>query len=155
VDGIDDLLARLLPRQLVVLDGEAVGGMRELLRRTVTYVSERKQFGVPVGSFQAVKHLIADIEVRREVARVFVHQTAIALDQDNGQDVDHLARRLFVMEAYPRVAETAMQCLGGFGYTWEYELHLWYRRALLGQTEPVPIRDLRRLVARAIPAEDQ
>jgi alkylation response protein AidB-like acyl-CoA dehydrogenase len=149
---IGDLLARFMPRQLAVLDGEAAGGMRELLRRTVQYVSERKQFGVPVGSFQAVKHLIADAEVRHEVARIFVRQTAIAIEEDSASDVDHLASRLFAMEAYPRVAETAIQCFGGFGYTWEYELHLWYRRALVEQTQPVPVRDLRRLIGRAIPS---
>jgi alkylation response protein AidB-like acyl-CoA dehydrogenase len=148
---LEDLIAGLMPRELAVLNGEAVGGMRELVRRTVSYVSERKQFGVPVGSFQAVKHLIADAELRHQVSRIFVHRAAMALDDGAGEDVDHLASRLFVVEAYARVAETAMQCFGGFGYTWEYELHRWYRRALLEQTHPVPIRDLRRLVARAIP----
>jgi alkylation response protein AidB-like acyl-CoA dehydrogenase len=147
------LVGRLMARYVSLLNGESLGGMQEIVARTITYVSERRQFDVPVGSFQAVKHLIADAESAREVARVFALQTAASLEEDPSGNIDLLCSRLLVAQAYTRVCETAIQCFGGFGFSWEYAIHFWYRRALLDQTLPISLRDLRHLIATAVPEE--
>jgi acyl-CoA dehydrogenase len=150
---LHDQLPSLMRAYVSMSNGEALGGSGELIRRTVEYVSERRQFGQPVGSFQAVKHLIANAEVAREVARALAHQAAVVPLEQPDSGVDLLCGRVLVAEAFTEVAEIAIQCFGGFGFTWEYELHLWYRRALVEQTQPAPLSALRCAVEGAMRSE--
>jgi len=109
---------------------QLVGLGRRMLDMTVAYVRERKQFGVPVGSFQAVKHHLADALVQLEFAAPAVHAAAWALAgrrPERGRDVS--AAVLLATEAAGRVARTAIQCHGAIGYTVEYDLHLYAKRA--------------------------
>jgi alkylation response protein AidB-like acyl-CoA dehydrogenase len=107
-----------------------VGASRGMLELTLLHVSERQQFGVPIGSFQAVKHLAVDVYVAIERARVLYQFAALAIDEDDPRrslaasmakaaagDAQHLAGRHCV------------QLFGGLGYTWENDLHLYLRRA--------------------------
>jgi alkylation response protein AidB-like acyl-CoA dehydrogenase len=130
----DDIGARAHaagPYFSLFLDAEAVGGAAEITKRTVAYVREREQFGRPVGSFQAVRHKLADMHVWTETARSLTYQAAWDLF-GGGPDAlaDILASRLHASTAYVRVCESAIQCHGGMGFTWEQGLHVWYRSAI-------------------------
>ena len=139
------LLARPQPSALVSDDPQRIGRARRagtlavaaqliglgerMLWMTVGYVKERHQFGVPIGSFQAVKHALADALVALELARPLVHAAGWAHVQDRvSADRDVAAAKIRAGEAAEQVARTALQSHGGMGYTQEYDLHLWLKR---------------------------
>jgi alkylation response protein AidB-like acyl-CoA dehydrogenase len=114
----------------VLLAAEQVGGAQTMLSRTVAYVSERHQFGVPIGSFQAVKHRCADMLVAVEQARSVAYHGAWALER--GTDDPELASgiaKAVASDAYLKVTKDAVQLHGGNGFTWEYAPHLYFKRA--------------------------
>lgn len=119
-------------RLSLLLDAEAVGGAEEVLRRTVAYVSQRQQFGRPVGSFQALRHRVADMAILTENARSLLYHAAWQVQTTGPQEAltDVAASRLYAAEAYRQVCESAIQCHGGMGFTWEQGIHLFYRAAL-------------------------
>ncbi|NEB16988.1 acyl-CoA dehydrogenase family protein, partial [Streptomyces coelicoflavus] len=109
---------------------QSLGLGRALLARTVEYVKQRTQFGVPVGSFQAVKHRLADTLIALEFAEPLVHGAALALaagSPEAGRDV--AAAKATAGEAAHRAARTALQLHGAVGYTDELDLSLWIRKA--------------------------
>lgn len=116
------------------LDAEAIGGGDEVLRRTIDYCDLRTQFGKPVGSFQAIRHRLADTAVAVEGARSLANRAAwdIAAAAPTAP-VDVVASRLWASSAYLTACEAGVQCHGGAGFTWEQELHVWYRAALAGR----------------------
>ncbi|WP_086804912.1 acyl-CoA dehydrogenase family protein [Streptomyces caniscabiei] len=114
--------ARRLTRLAVA--AQALGVGLSLLDRTVAYVRQRTQFGVPVGSFQAVKHRLADAEVALEFARPLVFGAAVTLDP-----ADAAAAKVAACEAAYATARTALQLHGAIGYTAEYDLSLWLTKA--------------------------
>ncbi|MFJ9125050.1 acyl-CoA dehydrogenase family protein [Streptomyces sp. NPDC102340] len=103
---------------------QALGVGLELLRRTVDYVRQREQFGVPVGSFQAVKHRLADALVGLEFARPLLFGAALTLSPS-----DIAAAKLSAGEASYAAARAALQLHGAVGYTEELDLSLWLRKA--------------------------
>jgi alkylation response protein AidB-like acyl-CoA dehydrogenase len=108
---------------------QLVGLADAALRMTVTYVGERRQFGVPVGSFQAVQHQLADAAVALELARPLVHAAGWAHARGApSADRDVAAAKLRAGSAAGAVARAALQCHGGMGYTREYPLHRWLLR---------------------------
>ncbi|MCI4080968.1 hypothetical protein MRQ86_11600 [Streptomyces sp. MMS21 TC-5] len=107
-----------------VLAAEAVGAAGQALARTVEYVRQREQFGRAIGSFQAVKHRLADTLVALEFARPLVWAAALSLAPG-----DVAAAKLRCGEAAYRAAMTALQLHGAVGYTEELDLSLWLRRA--------------------------
>jgi alkylation response protein AidB-like acyl-CoA dehydrogenase len=108
---------------------QLVGLADAALRMTVTYVAERRQFGVPVGSFQAVQHQLADAAVALELARPLVSAAAWAHARGTpSADRDAAAAKLRAGAAAGAVARAALQCHGGMGYTREYPLHRWLLR---------------------------
>jgi alkylation response protein AidB-like acyl-CoA dehydrogenase len=116
------------------LDAEAVGGGGELIARTVAYCAGRMQFGRPIGSFQAVRHRMADVTVKVEGARSLAYRAAWDLGAGTtGAAADVVASRLWSSAAYVAAGEAAVQCHGGMGFTWEQRVHLWYRAALAGR----------------------
>lgn len=147
----ESVLVALL-RYLHGLTAESVGGMGSVLERTISYVSERVQFGVPVGSFQAVKHALADVGVAHELGRGLVYELAKRVDEDCvGAACDLLVARIATADAYLRACEVAIQCHGGAGFTWEQGLHHWYRAALRLRSSPLAVVDLRRVAAELVP----
>ncbi|MER7482519.1 acyl-CoA dehydrogenase family protein [Streptomyces sp. NPDC126510] len=109
---------------------QALGLGRALLERTVEYVRQRTQFGVAVGSFQAVKHRLADTLIALEFAQPLVHSAALALAADDhaaGREV--AAAKVSACEAAYGAARTALQLHGAVGYTEELDLSLWVRKA--------------------------
>lgn len=107
-----------------------VGLGQRMLDMTVAYVAEREQFGVPVGSFQAVKHHLADALLRLEFARPVVYRAAWSVARatpERARDVS--MAKAFASEAATIAARTALQVHGAIGYTEESDLHLWLKRA--------------------------
>jgi len=108
---------------------QLVGLADRALEMTVEYVKERRQFGVPIGSFQAVKHHLADALLQLEFARPVVYRAASTLAEgsdDRARDVS--MAKAYASDAALVVARTALQCHGAIGYTVEYDLHLWMKR---------------------------
>jgi len=104
------------------------GGVCEL---TVAYAKQRHQFGRPVGSFQAVKHALADMVVRAEVARVQAFAAAAHLDESSGSDAARAvsAAKVVASDAAYANGKVAIQLHGGMGMTWEVDAHLYLKRA--------------------------
>ncbi len=103
----------------------------------VEYAKQRRQFGRPIGGFQAVKHLCADMAVRTEVARCAVHAAAVTVDQpDVGDSVVAAAgAKLLADEAAVTNGRSCIQVHGGMGFTWEIPAHLAYKRARVLATQ--------------------
>jgi alkylation response protein AidB-like acyl-CoA dehydrogenase len=110
---------------------ELVGVAQGALDVASAYALERHQFGVPIGSFQAVKHLLADMYVRVELARSATYAAAAILDDDRGGDPATAAStaKLLAGEAAIANGRTAVQVLGGMGFTWEMTPHYFLKRA--------------------------
>lgn len=106
------------------------GLAERMLAMTVEYVAGRHQFGVPVGSFQAVKHRLADSYVAVEFARPVLLAAAWALAVGAGDSAEQTsAAKVLASDAAVAVTRTAIQCHGALGYTTEYDLHLFAKRA--------------------------
>ncbi|MFH8465670.1 acyl-CoA dehydrogenase family protein [Streptomyces sp. NPDC017991] len=103
---------------------QALGVGLALLDRTVAYVKQRSQFGVPVGSFQAVRHRLADAKIALEFARPLVFGAALSMTP-----ADVAAAKVAACEAAYATARTALQLHGAIGYTAEYDLSLWLTKA--------------------------
>ncbi|HUY20748.1 MAG TPA: acyl-CoA dehydrogenase family protein [Acidimicrobiales bacterium] len=130
VGGPDD--AARWRRDSRVLGGALLVGLAAAtVDLAVAYAKEREQFGKPIGSFQAVKHLCADMLVRAEVARAAVHAAAVTIDQpDVGDDVRAAAGAgLLAAEAAVANGKACIQVHGGMGFTWEVPAHLYLMRA--------------------------
>jgi len=107
------------------------GVAQHLLEQTTEYVAARKQFGRPVGSFQAVKHKLANVHVAIEASRPAAWHAAYAF----AQDLPEAPRAASVAKVAASHAESlanaeALQCHGGIGFTWEHDLHIWLKRGL-------------------------
>ncbi|ADI04860.1 putative oxidoreductase [Streptomyces bingchenggensis BCW-1] len=109
---------------------QALGTGLALLERTVAYAKQRTQFGRPIGSFQAVKHQLADVLVALEFARPLLYGAALALaDGTDRAGAEVAAAKVAAGEAAYAAARTALQLHGAIGYTDEYDLSLWIRKA--------------------------
>ena len=128
-------LVRALDIATVALTAELVGGMQRSLDVTVEYAKTRKQFGKPIGIFQAVQHQCADMYLETESARSAVYYAAWAL-QENSPDAAAAVSiaKIYASDAARTVGNRAIQVHGGMGFTWESELHLYYRRAKASET---------------------
>jgi alkylation response protein AidB-like acyl-CoA dehydrogenase len=117
------------------LAAELVGGMQRTLDLTVEYAKTRKQFGKPIGIFQAVQHQCADMYLETESARSAVYYAGWAL-QENASDVATAVSiaKMYASDAGRTVGNRGIQIHGGMGFTWENDLHLYYRRAKASET---------------------
>jgi alkylation response protein AidB-like acyl-CoA dehydrogenase len=107
-------------------------GMAQACTEAATeYSLGRRQFDRPIGSFQAVKHLLADMVVRAEVARAAVHAAAVTMDDPGIADPERAlaGARLLASEAALKNAKGSLQVHGGMGFTWESDVHLYLKRA--------------------------
>jgi alkylation response protein AidB-like acyl-CoA dehydrogenase len=116
------------------LVAEMVGGMQRLLEITVEYAKTRKQFGQPIGQFQAVQHQCADMLLFTESSRSAAYYAAWALGQIDAEVGEEAGRavsiaKAYTSDAYREVGNRAIQVHGGMGFTWENDIHLFYRRA--------------------------
>jgi len=124
---------RTLQLAAVALAAEQVGGAQRCLDMSVDYAKERVQFGRPIGSFQAIKHKLADVMVQVESARsgAYYAGCAAAEQSDELPQVASLAKATS-SDAYYRAAAECIQVHGGVGFTWEYDVHLHFKRARAG-----------------------
>ncbi|HEY2224991.1 acyl-CoA dehydrogenase family protein [Actinomycetospora sp.] len=128
--GGPEAVAALLARGAVLNAADLVGVAREALTRTVAYDRERTQFGVPVGSFQAIKHRMADLHVAVTMAEHAVLFAAFAVDsRDPGVDVAVAVAGSKASDAAWEATGAMIQFFGGIGFTWEHEAHFFYKRA--------------------------
>lgn len=117
-------------RALVGTSAQLLGLARHMLDVTVEYARVRTQFGRAIGSFQAVKHHLADALLRLEFATPVVHRAAWSIDQSHPDRSVHASMaKVYASEAAVLVAEKALQCHGAIGYSFEYDLHMWMKRA--------------------------
>jgi alkylation response protein AidB-like acyl-CoA dehydrogenase len=123
-------LGRALDRAAVALAAEQVGGAQSCLDISVAYAKERVQFGRPIGSFQAIQHKCADMMVAVESARSASYYAAcVAADDAENLPVAASLAKAACSDAYFRCAAESIQIHGGVGFSWEYDLHLYFKRA--------------------------
>jgi len=130
LDLDENALAAALERTTVALAAEMVGTARRLFDMTLAYAKERIQFDVPIGSFQAIQHKLADTSLAVERATAAVQYASMTLDADDGERhrAVHVAKAA-AGAAATRAAKDGHQVFGGIGYTWEHDLHLFTRHA--------------------------
>ena len=120
----------LLDRAAVLVAFEQVGGAQACLEMATAYAKDRVAFGRPIGSFQAIKHKLADVYIATELARSNAYYGAWALSTDAPElPLAAAAARVAATEAYHLASKENIQTHGGMGFTWELDCHLFYRRA--------------------------
>ena len=123
-------LARVLDRATVALCAEMCGGAQKVLEMTVEYAKIRQAFGKPIGSYQGVKHRAADMLVDVENSKSITYYAAWAMDEGAAEGPLAVSMaKAYVSDAYRRVAAAGIQLHGGIGFTWEHDLHLYFKRA--------------------------
>lgn len=122
IQGVDLEAAFVLG--IVGTAAQQCGLAQRMLDMTADYAKERRQFGVPIGSFQAVKHHLANARIALEFARPLVYRAAVTLDPAHASMAKSKAD-----DAALVTARAALQCHGAIGYTTEYDLHLYMKRA--------------------------
>jgi alkylation response protein AidB-like acyl-CoA dehydrogenase len=128
-------LANALDVATAALCAEMVGGMQRALELTVAYAKTRKQFGKPIGIFQAVQHLCADMYLETESSRSATYYAAWALEENVPDAAAAVSvAKMYASDASRTVANRGIQVHGGMGFTWENDLHLYYRRAKASET---------------------
>jgi alkylation response protein AidB-like acyl-CoA dehydrogenase len=129
--GGDDTLNAVRVRVFTAVAAELTGIAQRTLEMAVDYAKERKQFGRPIGSYQAVSHRCAQMLLETEAARSAVYYSAWA--SDNEPETAPLAASMakaYASDAGTRVTNASLQVHGGIGFTWEHDLHLYLKRAL-------------------------
>ena len=119
-----------LDRGALACAAQQLGVAEALVELAVSYACERRQFGAPIGSFQAVKHQLADVKVALEYARSTVYRAAHSVAREGRcRALDVSMAKVAAGEAALSAARTALQVHGAIGYTWEQDVHIWMRRA--------------------------
>ena len=127
----DPMTARLADAALVLVAADALGGAQKVTDMSVAYAKEREQFGQPIGRFQALQHQLAHMALDVEPARALVWYAAYAWDAQL-PDAPRAAAmaKAHLCDVYVRATRAAVAAHGGIGYTWEYGLNYWFRRAM-------------------------
>lgn len=130
IGGGWEVLERVLDRAKVGICAEMCGGAQRVLDMSVEYAKVREQFGKPIGSFQAIQHKCANMLVQIESAKSATYYGAWAVA--SGSDEAHLAAcmaKAYCSDAYRFVSGEGIQIHGGIGFTWEHDMHLYFKRA--------------------------
>jgi alkylation response protein AidB-like acyl-CoA dehydrogenase len=129
IGGPDDLAAAF-DRGALGASAQLLGLAQQMLDTTVAYVAERRQFGVPIGSFQAIKHHLADVRIALEFAAPLVQRAAYSMTTGDPAASTHVSMaKAQASDAAALAARRALQCHGAIGYSFEHDLHLWMKRA--------------------------
>ena len=134
----------------VLLAAQAIGGARYALEITTQYAKDREQFGKPLGAFQAISHYLADASTAVEGGTILVHEAAWA--RAKGKPIDRLApmAKLFACRTFRDTTAMAQQVFGGVGFTLDYDIQLYFRRAKQLQISWWDDRALEELVAATV-----
>ncbi len=128
-------LSRAFDIATAALAAELVGGMQRTLDLTVEYAKTRKQFGKPIGMFQAVQHQCADMYLETESSRSAVYYAGWALEENAPDAATAVSiAKMYASDAARTVGNRGIQIHGGMGFTWENDIHLYYRRAKASET---------------------
>ena len=123
-------LAEVLDRGKVMLAAEMMGGAQKVLDMTVEYAKVRAQFGRPIGSFQAVQHKCANMMIDVEGAKSAVYYAAWAVSNEVAEaSLAAALCKAAASDAYRRVSADGIQVHGGIGFTWDHDMHLYFKRA--------------------------
>ena len=129
-DGGWTPLARVLDRATVALCAEMCGGAQRVLDMTTEYAKIRIAFGKPIGSYQGVKHRAADMLVESENAKSLTYYAAWAVDENVPEaPLAASMAKAYASDAFRKIAGAGIQLHGGIGFTWEHDLHLYFKRA--------------------------
>src|SRR5688572_6984861 len=129
-DGAWAPLSRVLDRATVALCAESCGGAQRVLDMTTDYAKIRIAFGKPIGSYQGVKHKAADMLVEIENAKSLTYYAAWAVDENVPEaPLAASMAKAYVSDNFRKAAGTGIQLHGGIGFTWEHDLHLYFKRA--------------------------
>lgn len=120
-------LKALQARSFIALAAECLGGAQKCLDLTLDYAAQRVQFGRPIASFQAIKHRCADMFILLEAARSATYAAAVAPPEEKTEAA--LLAKAYATDAFFKIAGDAIQMHGGIGFTWEYPLHFFFKRA--------------------------
>ncbi|HYD46973.1 MAG TPA: acyl-CoA dehydrogenase family protein [Terriglobales bacterium] len=131
LNGPADALQRILDAGCVLLAADAFGGARRCLEMATEYALTREQFGQVIGAFQAVKHQLADMATELEPSLALWWYAAHAFDRIRDQSERHAAlAKAHLSDVFDSIARHATELHGGIGFTWEFDLHLWFRRSV-------------------------
>jgi len=125
-----DILRKILPAIWIALAAEMAGGTERVFQITLDYAKVREQFGKPIGAFQAVKHPLVNVMVDIETTRSLLYLAAATLDNEP-ESAERVARmaKAQASDAYANAVARAVQLHGGIGFTWECDVHLFFKRA--------------------------
>jgi alkylation response protein AidB-like acyl-CoA dehydrogenase len=125
-------VAGALDRLGVAVAVDGVGAAQRALELALEYAKEREQFGKPIGAFQAVQHLCADMLRTVELGRAAAYYACWAIDDASAAEAHRAATiaRAFAADAFPALGGTAIQVFGGIGFTWEHDIHVYFKRLL-------------------------
>jgi alkylation response protein AidB-like acyl-CoA dehydrogenase len=150
LDGTD-AIERAVDEATAALALETVGTCQSIFDLVLDYAKERHQFGVPIGSFQAIKHRFADMLVALERARATAYFAAATIAEDDARRPLAVAMaKAAAGDAQRRIAQEGIQTMGGIGYTWEHDMHLYVKRAKTGDALLGTSSEHRARVARII-----
>ena len=125
--GSEERHEKIITQSFIALAAECIGGAQKCLDMTLEYTGQRVQFDRPISTFQAIKHRCADMFIELEAARSAVYAAAIAPADEKTQAA--LIAKAYAAEAFYKIACDAIQLHGGIGFTWEYPLHFFFKRA--------------------------
>jgi alkylation response protein AidB-like acyl-CoA dehydrogenase len=133
--GGTDLFAKLIDIAAIAVAADSLGGIERALEMAVDYSKVREQFGKPIGSFQALKHAAAEIVADLEPARAMLWYAAYSHDT-GAADASRVAAmaKARLCDIYSRGTDRAVLMHGGIGFTWEHDMHLWFKRARFNES---------------------
>lgn len=131
LSGARTAAQRMIDAGCILVAADAYGGARRCLEMSVAYAKTREQFGQVIGAFQAVKHQLANMACELEPALALLWYSAHAFDHLRDQAERHAAMvKAHLTDLFDRVTRDSIELHGGIGFTWEFDLHLWFRRAV-------------------------
>ena len=129
-ENFDELNSAVSSRGSLMTAALLIGLAQKMIDLSSVYVLDRAQFGKPIGSFQAVKHMLSDVAVKIEFAKPAVYRAAYSLSQNNPKSALHCAHaKLMCTQAAELACKNSIQAHGAMGYTWEMDLHIYMRKA--------------------------
>jgi alkylation response protein AidB-like acyl-CoA dehydrogenase len=131
----EGLFSKLVDIGALAIAADSLGGMERALEMAVEYSKVREQFGKPIGSFQALKHAAAEIVSELEPARALLWYAAYAFDAGLPDSSRHIAMaKARLSDIYARGSDRAVLMHGGIGFTWEHDMHIWFKRARFNES---------------------
>ncbi len=148
-EGWEGIL-KYLTFERLCLSAARTGAAEAALEDAVEYAKERKQFGRPIGSFQAVSHKLADMKMMVEVSRILVYRFGWLVKEGLSGLMEAAILKLYTAEAYKTVADLGLQVMGGYGYAMEYDMQRHFRDSRLGTIGGGTSEIQRNIIARVL-----